>query len=91
MPEQQAAITIKTVIKALIHCHSNGIAHRDIKLENIMFGSDQITDYSDIQLIDFGVAIDKAQDSNCMHTIVGKCRNSLRILRIFKSDVILFF
>lgn len=56
MNEVDAAVLIKTIIKALIHCHANNIIHRDIKLENIMFNSKVVTDYSDIQIIDFGLS-----------------------------------
>ena len=45
MSETNAALLMSTVIKALMHCHSNNIIHRDIKLENIMFNSENGDDY----------------------------------------------
>ena len=39
---------------ALKHLHDHNIAHRDLKLENILFVNDDIK--SDIKLIDFGIS-----------------------------------
>lgn len=78
MREQDAAVLMKTVLKALIHCHSNNIVHRDIKLENIMFNSDDITDFSDIKIIDFGLSKVNNNGFGLLNTVVGKFKN-LRI------------
>ena len=45
MAERDAAVLMKTLIKAMIHCHANDIMHRDIKLENIMFGNKEKSSY----------------------------------------------
>lgn len=72
MEEKDAVLLMRTMIKALIHCHANGIIHRDIKLENIMFNTSEIVDYSDIQLIDFGLATSTENNSiGLLNTIVG--------------------
>ena len=42
------------LVKALEHCHSQGIIHRDIKPENIMFDN-----FGEVKFIDFGLAIVK--------------------------------
>eukprot|EP00826_Nyctotherus_ovalis_P046429 TRINITY_DN5246_c0_g1_i1.p3 TRINITY_DN5246_c0_g1~~TRINITY_DN5246_c0_g1_i1.p3 ORF type:complete len:155 (-),score=32.72 TRINITY_DN5246_c0_g1_i1:679-1143(-) len=39
------------MLEALYYCHSKGIAHRDIKLENIL-----LNEVGDIKLCDFGVS-----------------------------------
>ena len=49
--ELEAASMMKTLLKAVNHCHSMGIAHRDIKPENIMIGDD-----GNLKLIDFGLS-----------------------------------
>jgi serine/threonine protein kinase len=55
---------MKTLIRAINHCHANGVVHRDIKPENIMYGID-----GDMKLIDFGLS--KRSKSNHMKTITG--------------------
>lgn len=40
------------LLKALLHCHSQHIIHRDIKATNIMFSGN-----NEIKFIDFGFAI----------------------------------
>jgi len=49
-PEKQARATLLELIKAVQHSHSVGIAHRDIKLENILLDKQGKT-----WLIDFGL------------------------------------
>lgn len=52
MEESEAAEIMKDILKALNHCHKQCIIHRDIKPDNIMYGSD-----GQIKLVDFGFAI----------------------------------
>lgn len=49
-----ASIT-KQILLALKHLHSKGIAHRDVKLENIVFTKPEPS--ATIKLIDFGIAL----------------------------------
>lgn len=48
-------LIIKQILEALIHIHSKNIAHRDLKLENLMFVSENKKDFQ-LKLIDFGFA-----------------------------------
>ena len=41
----------KQILQALNYLHSRGIAHRDLKLENIMLGEDNV-----VKIIDFGIS-----------------------------------
>lgn len=52
--EQQAACAMRSLLQALQYCHSLGVAHRDVKPENILY-----SDFSDsacIKLTDFGLS-----------------------------------
>lgn len=55
-PEMDAAVLVKSLLKALSHCHKNNIVHRDLKPENICF-QDQRKCLNGAKIIDFGTAI----------------------------------
>ena len=52
--EKEAAIIFKQIMSAISYCHNQGICHRDIKLENVLFLTNQKN--SPIKLIDFGLS-----------------------------------
>eukprot|EP01024_Parvocaulis_polyphysoides_P051851 TRINITY_DN5115_c0_g2_i1.p2 TRINITY_DN5115_c0_g2~~TRINITY_DN5115_c0_g2_i1.p2 ORF type:complete len:500 (-),score=70.94 TRINITY_DN5115_c0_g2_i1:770-2269(-) len=52
LKEHKAAKYIAQVVLALIHCHKQGVVHRDIKLENLLL--DKQTDQ--IKIVDFGLS-----------------------------------
>lgn len=49
--ESEAASVMKPLLEAIAHCHRTGVAHRDIKPDNVMFDSRQR-----LKLADFGSA-----------------------------------
>ncbi len=49
-----ACLYIFKILKAIAYCHSYGVVHRDIKLENFLFESKG--EGSEIKLIDFGLS-----------------------------------
>jgi serine/threonine protein kinase len=53
LPECDVKVIIFRILTALSYLHENGIAHRDIKLENIFLASEN---YTDVILADFGFA-----------------------------------
>ena len=52
--EKEAAIIFKQIISAIFYCHNQGIAHRDLKMENVLFLYK--TADSPIKVIDFGLS-----------------------------------
>ncbi|CAI5473886.1 unnamed protein product [Closterium sp. Yama58-4] len=63
IPEADAALVLKQLLEALLHCRSLGILHRDIKPENILLCSP--SENVPIKLIDFGVATVLEEGSTC--------------------------
>ena len=57
---------MEKLVRAINHCHAQGIVHRDIKPENIMIGKDD-----EIKLIDFGLSHRVKYKTSSMQTIVG--------------------
>jgi len=54
------------IARALEYCHRREIIHRDIKLENVMFGKD-----NQLKLIDFGLSANSFTDLSLKDEIVG--------------------
>lgn len=50
LSEGEARFYFRQIIRALIYCHQMGIAHRDLKLENIFLGS-----HDNVKVGDFGL------------------------------------
>jgi serine/threonine protein kinase len=53
--EQHSALIMLQLLRAVAVCHQNGIMHRDIKLENIVFSSHGASAET-LRLADFGSA-----------------------------------
>ena len=52
--ERDAAVIFKQIMSAINYCHDQGICHRDLKLENVLFLTKDKN--SPIKLIDFGLS-----------------------------------
>ncbi|CAI5465125.1 unnamed protein product [Closterium sp. Yama58-4] len=63
LTEPEAASILRQLLVALIHSHSLGILHRDVKPENILLCSP--ASCSSIKLIDFGVATVLPEGAQC--------------------------
>jgi len=68
--EYESSIILKQVLLALNYAHSNGIVHRDVKMENILF-LEKITQSLDLKLIDFGLAKSFEKEKRRMYDRVG--------------------
>jgi len=52
--EGDAAAVTRTLLATIQFCHSRGVMHRDVKLENVLLASQGSC--TDVKLIDFGIA-----------------------------------
>jgi len=57
IPEKVSRLVFKKVCSAVLHCHTQGIAHLDIKADNILVKLTEDGQVQDIKLCDFGFAI----------------------------------
>ena len=53
LSEPDIKLVMFQLLSALAHCHANGVVHRDVKPENILFVGD---DLDRLKLADFGIA-----------------------------------
>ena len=65
LPEPEAASIMKQLLEAVAHCHRLGIAHRDIKPDNLLFDS-----RGNLKVADFGSA-EWFGDGRGMSGVVG--------------------
>lgn len=54
LDDEKAQTILSKILSAVAYCHSKGVIHRDLKLENIL-----ITPTEDVKLIDFGFSVSK--------------------------------
>ena len=54
MPEDEVKIIFRQIVKAIDYCHNQNVAHRDIKLENVLLTTG---DGFSVKLIDFGFSV----------------------------------
>ena len=53
LEELEARNIIKQLVLGIENCHDQGVIHRDLKLENVLFESKERTK---IKIVDFGIA-----------------------------------
>jgi len=67
MPESKIRGYFRQILLGLAYCHGRGIAHRDIKLENLLLCEDKTT----VKIADFGLA---KVSTGADKTILGTCK-----------------
>jgi len=67
VPEAAALEWMRQMCAGVAHCHSRGVAHRDIKLENVL-----LNEQKEVKVIDFGLAHQYELDAS-----TGAVRRSL--------------
>ena len=65
--ESEAACIIQQLLRAIDHCHANGIVHRDLKLDNVLFRKHKSLE---VRLIDFDISC-KLPEEGPMTEMVG--------------------
>ena len=52
--ENEAADLVTKMCGAILYCHQHGVCHRDIKLDNFVYESEE--EFAELKLIDFGLS-----------------------------------
>ena len=71
LPEHDVALLMKQVLSCLKYLADENIVHRDINLENILLEEGGDKDYSNLKIIDFGLAT-QIKENDKLTEIVGK-------------------
>lgn len=75
LSEGVASRLVRQMLAAILYCHSKGICHRDLKLENFVFKD---ANKEVLQLIDFGLSARNVKDKQTRMTkIVGSGTSSV--------------
>ena len=71
LTEAKVAQLIRGIVEAIQYCHSRGVSHRDLKLENLMLRDDD--DGAEVKLIDFGFSklFKGGNSGNTMFAVLG--------------------
>ena len=65
--EEDAQAILKSVLSGLAHMHAHGVAHRDLKLENVLIVNE--SGITDVQIADLGMS--KRLSVDTKHTVCG--------------------
>jgi len=70
--EAEAAVIMRQILCALNYAHKNGIVHRDVKLENVLFLEENPNSLT-VKLIDFGLSVYFEKGIKTMKEKLGTC------------------
>uniref|UniRef100_W5K337 non-specific serine/threonine protein kinase n=1 Tax=Astyanax mexicanus TaxID=7994 RepID=W5K337_ASTMX len=65
LTEEEARYFFRQITSAVLYCHTNGVVHRDLKLENILLDQDL-----NVKLADFGLS-NQYQKGHFLQTFCG--------------------
>ena len=68
--DEEAALVMQGILKAVAYLHKKGIIHRDLKPANIIFGSE--TDLTTVKVMDFGLSA-KFERGNYYERLYENC------------------
>ena len=87
--DAQASYVVQQILSALSYLHDNNIAHRDLKVENILFESDHPD--AAIKVIDFGLSKEYSPSNHILTERVGTLYSmspeTLQGIYTFQADV----
>ena len=74
MPENIAREVLLQIVHAMLYCHSRGVVHRDLKLENVLFRNKDEDDFL-VKVVDFGIAgvADEKVDAGTLSYMAPEC------------------
>ena len=74
MEEPIARDILLQIVSAMLYCHSRGVVHRDLKLENVLFKHPNQEDYL-VKVVDFGIAgvADEKVDAGTLSYMAPEC------------------
>ncbi len=67
MAEAECRFYFRQIVRAVGYCHTQGICHRDLKLENVLLMPDNVT----VKVTDFGMGKNYLMHSGCKTQNVG--------------------
>lgn len=67
MAEAECRFYFRQIVRAVGYCHTQGICHRDLKLENVLLMPDNVT----VKVTDFGMGKNYLMHSGCKTHVVG--------------------
>lgn len=68
LPEQSVCKITRQLMRSLVYMHMNNVVHADVKLENCLFGSDNI---DSLHLVDFGLSLNIREISEIPEGVRG--------------------
>eukprot|EP00010_Vexillifera_abyssalis_P005827 CAMPEP_0201553320 /NCGR_PEP_ID=MMETSP0173_2-20130828/24476_1 /ASSEMBLY_ACC=CAM_ASM_000268 /TAXON_ID=218659 /ORGANISM="Vexillifera sp., Strain DIVA3 564/2" /LENGTH=442 /DNA_ID=CAMNT_0047964029 /DNA_START=35 /DNA_END=1363 /DNA_ORIENTATION=- len=66
LSENEARKILSQLLRGIAHCHQQGVAHRDLKLEHVLLDA-----HGDVRIIDFGLSSAECDAGTLLNTFCG--------------------